>query len=133
LGLGQRYHREGPATQPLRPRGPDSPSTTTSNSHSEAPGVLRQRRACGIDYQAPWAPANAWPFAESSKQLGGLSWANPAACPAFPTDELETLQKVYYAADTAGPPTCLLERAAAALATPPRTIPEIVFPLQQLR
>ena len=88
---------------------------------------LRDRHA-GIDYQAVLAAAGRrWPFAEFVKQLaahlgrkGGLT--------AFTTDELESLQKVYQRLTSLDAP---MLREACERATL-RTIPDIVFLLQQL-
>ena len=128
LGRGERYHREGPATQPTPVSRPGQPKydyvELLIQKHEES---LRQR-SCGIDYQAALARGQRrWPFVEFAKQLaaylgqaGGLS--------AFRTDELETLQKVYTRLTRLD--ADLLERAWSRVSQ--RTIPEIVFLLQQL-
>ncbi len=87
-----------------------------------------RRQSSGIDYRAVLAQAQRrWPFLEFAKQLaahlgrkGGLS--------AFCTEELETLQKVYLRLTFLNP--AMLEQACARAQQ--RTIPEIVFQLQQL-
>jgi hypothetical protein len=89
--------------------------------------ALRDRHA-GIDYQAVLAAAGRrWPFVEFVKQLaahlgrkGGLT--------AFTTEELESLQKVYQRLTSLDAP---ILREACARAEH-RTIPDIVFLLQQL-
>jgi transposase InsO family protein len=128
LGLGQRYQREGPATQPPPASPPGKPKydyvELLIQKHQES---LRQHSR-GIDYQAALARGQRrWPFAEFAKQLaaylgqaGGLS--------AFRTDELETLQKVYTRLTRLD--ADLLERVCSRARQ--RTIPEIVFLLQQL-
>ena len=128
LGVGQRYQREGPAAQLPPARPPGKPQydyvQLLIQKHEEA---LRQRSG-GIDYQAALARGQRrWPFAEFVKQLaaylgqaGGLS--------AFRTDELETLQKVYTRLTRLD--ADLVERACSRARQ--RTIPEIVFLLQQL-
>jgi transposase InsO family protein len=128
LGRGQRYDREGPATQPPPAPRPGQPKydyvELLIQKHQES---LRQRSR-GIDYQAALARGQRrWPFAEFVKQLaaflgraGGLS--------AFRTDELETLQKVYTRLTRLD--ADLLERACSRARQ--RTLPEIVFLLQQL-
>ena len=89
--------------------------------------ALRDRHA-GIDYQAVLAAAGRrWPFAEFVKQLAS-HLGRKGGMTAFTTDELESLQKVYQRL------TCLdapMLREACELATG-RTIPDIVFLLQQL-
>ena len=93
----------------------------------EARPGLAQHHA-GIDYQAVLAAAGRrWPFAEFVKQLaahlgrkGGLT--------AFTTDELESLQKVYQRLTALDAP--MLREACQR--TTQRTIPGIVFLLQQL-
>jgi putative transposase len=128
LGFGQRYQREGPATQPPPASPPGKPQydyiQLLIQKHEES---LRQRSG-GIDYQAALARGQRrWPFAEFVKQLaaalgraGGLS--------AFRTDELETLQKVYTRLTRLD--ADLVERACSRARQ--RTLPEIVFLLQQL-
>jgi hypothetical protein len=92
--------------------------------HEEA---LRDRHA-GIDYQAVLAAAGRrWPFAEFVKQLaahlgrrGGLT--------AFTAEELESLHKVYQRLTCLDAP--MLREACER--TTGRTIPDVVFLLQQL-
>jgi transposase InsO family protein len=128
LGLGQRYHREGPATQPPPAPRPGQPKydyiELLIQKHQES---LRQRSS-GIDYQAALARGQRrWPFAELVKQLAAYL-GQPGGLSAFRTDELETLQKVYTRLTRLD--ANLLERACSRARQ--RTIPEIVFLLQQL-
>jgi len=127
LGVGRRYERDAARQQPPQP----SPAKPKHNyldlliqRHEQA---LRDRHA-GIDYQAVLAAAGRrWPFAEFAKQLaahlgrkGGLT--------AFATEELESLQKVYQRLTTLDAP--MLREACQR--APGRSIPDIVFLLQQL-
>ena len=127
LDVGKRHQRETAAQQT-----PPLPLSKPKHNyldlliqkHDES---LRARHA-GIDYQAVLAAAGRrWPFAEFVKQLaahlgrkGGLT--------AFTTDELESLQKVYQRLTSLDAP---MLREACQRATQ-RTIPDIVFLLQQL-
>ena len=128
LGLGQRYQREGPATQPTPARSPGKPQYDYVQLLIQKQEESLRQRSGGIDYQAALARGQRrWPFAEFAKQLaaalgqaGGLS--------AFRTDELETLQKVYTRLTRLD--ADLVERACRRACQ--RTIPEIVFLLQQL-
>jgi len=81
LGLGQRYHREGPAIQPLRPRGPDSRSTTTSNSSFRSTRSPCGSAAAASTTRPPWRAANAAGPLPSSSNNWRPIWANPAASP----------------------------------------------------
>jgi hypothetical protein len=127
LGVGKRHQRESVPTQPPKPQTAKPKHNYLElliQKHEEA---LRERHA-GIDYQAVLAVAGRrWPFAEFVKQLaahlgrrGGLT--------AFTADELESLQKVYQRLTLLDAP---MLREACERATG-RTIPEIVFVLQQL-
>ena len=127
LGVGKRHQRETAAQQtpPLPPSKPKhNYLDLLIQKHDES---LRERHA-GIDYQAVLAAASRrWPFAEFVKQLaahlgrkGGLT--------AFTTDELESLQKVYQRLTCLDAP--MLREACQR--TTQRTIPDIVFLLQQL-
>jgi len=127
LGVGTRHQRQSvPEQQP--------PSPTPKPKHNYLELLIQQHeqalrdRHAGIDYQAVLAAAGRrWPFAEFVKQLaahlgrkGGLT--------AFTTEELESLQKVYQRLTSLDAPMLreACQRAAA------RTIPDIVFLLQQL-
>jgi len=127
LGVGKRHQRQ---TAPQQPPAAPTPKPKHNyldlliQKHEQS---LRDRHA-GIDYQAVLAAAGRrWPFAEFVKQLaahlgrkGGLT--------AFTTDELESLQKVYQRLTSLDAP---MLREACERATL-RTIPDIVFLLQQL-
>jgi putative transposase len=127
LGVGKRHQRETAPAQPPQPPTPKPKHNYLELLIQKHEQALRDRHA-GIDYQAVLAAAGRrWPFAEFVKQLathlgrkGGLT--------AFTTDELESLQKVYQRL------TCLdapMLREACQRASG-RTIPDIVFRLQQL-
>jgi len=127
LGVGKWHQREGvPAQQPA----PQTPKPKHNylelliHKHEES---LRQRSA-GIDYQAVLAAAGRrWPFAEFVKQLAS-HLGRPGGMAAFTADALEHLQKVYQRLPSLDAP---LLGEACGCATQ-RTIPEIVFLLQQL-
>lgn len=128
LGIGQRYQRQGPAEQPAVPATSGQPKHNYVDlliqKHEES---LRQRSS-GIDYQAAIAHSQRrWPFLEFinhlASQLGRLGGAS-----SFRTDELETLQKVHDR--LARLDASLLDQACTRARE--RTIPEIVFLLQQL-
>jgi putative transposase len=128
LGLGQRYHREGPANPLPPPKRPGQPKYNYVDlliqKHEES---LRQRSS-GIDYHAALARGQRrWPFTEFVKQLA-VCLGQPGGLSAFRSDELDTLQKVY--ARLPRLDADLLERAWGRARQ--RTIPEIVFLLQQL-
>jgi hypothetical protein len=128
LGIGQRYQREGPAVQPSLTSPPGQAKYNyvelLIQKHEES---LRQQSR-GIDYQAALTRSQRrWPFLEFAKHLarhlgqtGGIS--------SFRSDELEMLQKVYTRLTHLD--ANLLEQACARARQ--RTIPEIVFLLQQL-
>jgi len=73
------------------------------------------------------AAGRRWPFAEFVKQLAA-HLGRPGGLTAFTTDELESLQKVYQRLTSLDAPMLrkAFERATG------RTIPDIVFLLQQL-
>ncbi|MEK7995958.1 MAG: Mu transposase C-terminal domain-containing protein, partial [Planctomycetota bacterium] len=128
LGIGQRYQRQGPAVQPSAASTPGQAKYNyvelLIQKHEES---LRQR-CRGIDYQAALTRSQRpWPFLEFAKQLA-VDLGRVGGISAFRSDELETLQKVYTRLTRldAG----LLEQAWARAQQ--RTIPEIVFLLQQL-
>lgn len=128
LGVGQRYQREGPAQQPAVPATSGQPKHNYVDlliqKHQES---LRQRSS-GIDYQAVLARGQSrWPFLEFVKHLASHLGQSGGAS-AFRCDELETLQKVHDRLTRLDAP--LLEQACARARE--RTIPEIVFLLQQL-
>jgi transposase InsO family protein len=128
LGIGQRHNREGPVTQPapVNPVGPVKYSylDLLIQQHEQS---LRQRSQ-GIDYQAVLARGRqGWPFIEFVQHLGACL-GRSGGVSAFRADELEMLQQVHVR--LAGLNAPLLQRAAAQAQQ--RTIPEIVFLLQQL-
>ena len=127
LGVGRRYQREI-ASQPPPPAPLPKPKHNYLDlliqQHEQA---LRERHA-GIDYQAVLAAAGRrWPFAEFVKQLAG-HLGRKGGLTAFSTDELESLHKVYQRLTILDAP---MLREACERATL-RTIPDIVFLLQQL-
>ncbi len=127
LGVGKLHQRQTVPDQPppqAAPKPKHNYLDLLIEKHEEA---LRDRHA-GIDYQAVLAAAGRrWPFAEFVKQLathlgrrGGLT--------AFTAEELENLQKVYQRLTSLDAP---MLREACERATG-RTIPDVVFLLQQL-
>jgi putative transposase len=127
LGVGKRYQREIAPEQPAQPPTPQPKHNYIDLLIQKHDDSLRARYA-GIDYQAALVAAGRrWPFAEFVKQFasrlgrkGGLT--------AFTTDELESLQKVYQRLTTLD---ASMFREACERVTQ-RTIPEIVYVLQQL-
>jgi len=127
LGVGKRHQRQ---TAPQQPPPPPTPKPKHNyldlliQRHEQS---LRDRHA-GIDYQAVLAAAGRrWPFAEFVKQLAA-NLGRKGGLTAFTTDELESLQKVYQRLTSLDAP---MLREACERATL-RTIPDIVFLLQQL-
>jgi len=127
LGVGKRHQREGAPAQP-----PKQQTSKPKHNYLELliekhEQTLRDRHG-GIDYPAVLAAARRrWPFSEFVKQLAG-HLGRKGGLAAFTTDELESLQKVYQRL------TCLdasMLRQACERATQ-RTIPDVVFLLQQL-
>ena len=127
LGVGKRHQRQTVPDQPP-PKGIPKPKHNYLDLLIQKHEQATRAQHAGIDYQAVLAAAGRrWPFSEFAKQLaahlgrkGGLA--------AFTTDELESLQKVYQRL------ICLdaaMLREACATATG-RTIPDVVFRLQQL-
>jgi len=127
LGVGTRHERQNaPAQQPPSPKPKPKHNylELLIQKHEQA---LRDRHA-GIDYQAVLVAAGRrWPFAEFVKQLAG-HLGRKGGLAAFTTDELESLQKVYQRLTSLDAP---MLRKACERATG-RTIPDIVFLLQQL-
>jgi transposase InsO family protein len=127
LGVGQKHQRQegAPAPSPAEPAKPQSNYLDLLITKHEQ--TLSQRSS-GIDYQAALARSGQqWPFAEFAKQLarhlgrsGGLS--------AFSSEELESLQKAHLRLPLLD--ASLLEQALQQAQQ--RTLPEIVFLLQQL-
>ncbi|MDI9445164.1 MAG: Mu transposase C-terminal domain-containing protein [Thermoguttaceae bacterium] len=127
LGVGTRHERETAPDQPPpqpRPKPKHNYLDLLIRNHEQA---LHDRHA-GIDYPAVLAAAGRrWPFAEFAKQLATLL-GRAGGLAALSAEELESLQKVYNRL------TCLdapMLREACERAVR-RTIPEIVFVLQQL-
>jgi putative transposase len=128
LTTGQRHQREeGDLQFPTPPPQPKPQANYLELLIQKHQEVMR-RQSSGIDYQAVLAQAQRrWPFSEMAKHLatqlgrkGGLS--------TFRADELEILQKVYHRLTFLN--QAMLEHACARAQQ--RTIPEIVFHLQQL-
>ena len=127
LGIGKRHQRQSVLTQPMRQPTPKPKHNYLELLIQKHEQALRDRHA-GIDYQAVLAAAGRrWPFAEFVKQFashlgrkGGLT--------AFTTDELESLQKVYQRLTTLD--ASMFHEACERVTQ--RTIPEIVYVLQQL-
>jgi putative transposase len=127
LGIGKRHQRET-----VHPQPPKTPLPKPKHNYLELliekhEQAMRDRHA-GIDYQAVLAAASRrWPFAEFVKQLAAYL-GRKGGLAAFTTEELETLQKVYQRLTCLDAPMLreACERAAG------RTIPDIVFVLQQL-
>ena len=127
LGVGQRHQRQTVPDQPPKqptPKPKHNYLDLLIQKHDES---LRQRHA-GIDYQAVMAAAGRrWPFAEFVKQLAA-HLGHKGGITAFTAEELESLQKVYQRLTALDAP---MLREACERATL-RTIPDIVFLLQQL-
>lgn len=128
LGTGQRYQREGPVAQPAAASPPGQPKydyvELLIQKHEES---LRQRSG-GIDYQAALTRGRRrWSFLEFARQLAAYR-GQAGGISAFRSDELETLQKVYTRLTRLDPD--MLQQAWTRARQ--RTIPEIVFLLQQL-
>jgi transposase InsO family protein len=127
LGEGNLHQRQTVPDQPPPKRTPKPKHNYLElmiKKHEEA---LRDHHA-GIDYQAVLAAADRrWPFAEFVKQLAA-HLGRRGALTAFTAEELESLQKVYQRLTSLDAP---MLREACERATR-RTIPDIVFLLQQL-
>jgi putative transposase len=127
LGVGTRHQRQSAPDQPPQhptPKPKHNYLNLLIQKHEQA---LRDRHA-GIDYQAVLAAAGRrWPLAEFVKQLAA-HLGRKGGMTAFTTDELESLQKVYQRLTCLDAP--LLREACER--TTGRTIPDIVFVLQQL-
>jgi hypothetical protein len=126
LGIGKRHQREKTIEPPIAQLG--KPKHNYLDLLIEKHKQSLDKASRGIDYQAILACGQrSWPFVEFAKKLavllgrsGGLS--------AFSTDELEELQKVYQRLELLD--TAMLLEAFQQAGD--RTIPEIVFLLQQL-
>ncbi|MEI6186344.1 MAG: Mu transposase C-terminal domain-containing protein [Dehalococcoidia bacterium] len=127
LGVGTRHQRQSVPDQPPKPQPPKPKHNYLELLIQKHEQSLRDLHA-GIDYQAVLAAAGRrWPFAEFVKQLAA-HLGRPGGLTAFTTDELESLQKVYQRLTSLDAPMLreAFERATG------RTIPDIVFLLQQL-
>jgi putative transposase len=128
LGVGQRHERQRDASSQPPPPQAAKPKHNYLDLLVQKHDQAMRQRSRGIDYHAVLEQATRrWPFSEFAKQLashlgrkGGLA--------AFRTDELETLQKVYLR--LTGLDASMLREACQRAQH--RTIPEIVFLLQQL-
>lgn len=127
LGMGKRHQRESAPAQSPKPPTPKPKHNYLELLIQKHEQAMRDRHA-GIDYQAVLAAAGRrWPFAEFVKQLAG-HLGRQGGLTAFTTDELESLQKVYQRLTSLDAP--MLREACTR--APHRTIPDIVFVLQQL-
>ena len=128
LDVGHRHEREEGDLKPPAPPQQPKPKYNYLDLLIQKHRQAMRRRSSGIDYQAVLAQAQRrWPLADFAKQLaahlgrkGGIS--------AFCTDELEMLQKIYHRLTFLN--QAMLDQACARAQQ--RTIPEIVFHLQQL-
>lgn len=127
LGIGVRYDRQLGAHGPM-----PSPPPLPKPKHDYLQLLIDQHdqrlqaAASGIDYHAVMA-RRAWPFPEFVKSLAA-HLGRPGGLTAFSTEELQALQQVYARQSVLDEP---LLREAVRLADP-KTIPMIVFHLQQL-
>lgn len=128
LGVGWRHERQHAASATT----PTSQPSAAKHNYLE---LLIQKHeqslhesSRGIDYQAVLAQADRrWPFVEFAKQLA-THRGRPGGLTAFTTDELETLNQVHQRLSSLD--ASLLGQACQQAQQ--RTIPEIVFVLQQL-
>jgi hypothetical protein len=127
LGIGKRHQREDvPAQPPVAPR-PKPEHNYLELLIQKHEASLRQQSG-GIDYPSVLAAAGRrWPFAEFVKQLAS-HLGRKGGITAFTADELEHLQKTYQRLPSLD--VRLLDEACRRATQ--RTIPEIVFLLQQL-
>jgi len=127
LGVGKRHQRKDVPEQPSKTEASKPKHNYLELLIQKHEQTLRDRHG-GIDYPAVLAAARRrWPFSEFVKQLAAYL-GRKGGLAAFTTDELESLQKVYQRL------TCLdapMLREACQRATG-RTIPDVVFLLQQL-
>jgi transposase InsO family protein len=128
LGVGKRHDRQaGQSTQPPSAEAPKPKHDYLDLLIQKHEEQLRQKSG-GIDYQAVLAQAgDRWPFVEFVKQLAA-HLARSGGVAAFSTEEMEHLQKVYQRLGCLD--AVMLEEACQRAQQ--RTIPEIVFVLQQL-
>lgn len=127
LGVGLRHQRQTGQSAPA-PHAPAKPKHNYLDLLIQKHDQAMRRRSQGIDYQAVLAQADRrWPFAEFVKQLAA-DLGRKGGLAAFSTDELEHLQKAYQRLATLD---AAMVRKALQQAQQ-RTLPEIVFLLQQL-
>lgn len=127
LGVGKRHQRQTVPDQPP-PKGIPKPKHNYLDLLIQKHEQATRSQHAGIDYQAVLAAAGRrWPFSEFAKQLA-VHLGRKGGLTAFTTEELESLQKVYRRLTSLDAP---LLREACERATR-RTIPDIVFLLQQL-
>lgn len=127
LGVAVRYEREQGAHGPTPP-----PPPRGKPKHNYLQLLIDQHEAhlaaaaVGIDYRAAMA-RRAWPFAEFVKTLAG-QLGRAGGLTAFCGEELQALQQVYCRqSELDAPLVCEAVRLAD-----PKTIPHVVFHLQQL-
>ncbi len=126
LGIGKRHQREKTIEPPIAQ--PGKPKHNYLDLLIEKHKQSLDKTSRGIDYQAVLACGQrSWPFVEFAKKLAALL-GRSGGLSAFSTDELEELQKVYQRLQLLDE-AMLLEAFQQAN---DRTIPEIVFLLQQL-
>jgi putative transposase len=127
LGVGLRYDRQQGAHGPT-----PAPPPRGKPKHNYLQLLIDQHEqhldaaAAGIDYRAAMA-RRAWPFADFVKTLAG-ELGRPGGLTAFSSEELQALQQVYSRQSELDGP---LLREAVRQAEP-KTVPVIVFHLQQL-
>jgi putative transposase len=127
LGVGQRHQRQAGQPQPP-PHKPGKPKHNYLDLLIQKHDQAMRQRSQGIDYRAVLDQAGRrWPFAEFVKQLAA-DLGRKGGLAAFSTAELEHLQKAYQRLNSLDPEMLrqALQRAQQ------RTLPEIVFLLQQL-
>jgi hypothetical protein len=126
LGIGKRHQREKTIEPPIAQ--PGKPKHSYLDLLIEKHKQSLDKTSRGIDYQAVLACGQrSWPFVEFAKKMAVLL-GRSGGVSAFSTGELEELQKVYQRLELLDE-TMLLEAFQQAN---DRTIPEIVFLLQQL-
>lgn len=127
LGVGRRHDRQDPPTQPPAARPGPAQFNYVDLLIQQHEKSLEQRSQ-GIDYQAVVARGQRrWPLIDFVQHLAHLL-GRAGGLSAFRTDELEVLQQVHQRLTRLD--ARLLERAVAG--TPSRSLPEILFLLQQL-
>ena len=127
LGTGKRHQREGVPAQPPKPQTSKPKHNYLELLIQKHEQTLRDRHG-GIDYPAVLAAARRrWPFSEFVKQLAAYL-GRKGGLAAFTTDELESLQRVYQRLTSLD--TAMLREACERASG--RTIPDVVFLLQQL-